>query len=106
MWFNIPSACTRPDDYIFVACKINSSGKRGQRCERADHLLETHRYKRMLISPISIEAEGWYEPLLTGSLQTNEQRLFESLLGEVFVDLQDDSLIHAEAPPFLGRGFT
>jgi hypothetical protein len=35
----------------------------------------------------------------------NEQRLFEGLLEEVIVDLQDDGLILAQAPPFNDLGF-
>jgi hypothetical protein len=45
----VPSTSTRSDNDIFVASKVNSSSERGESCKRADHLLKTHCYKRMLI---------------------------------------------------------
>jgi len=44
----VPSTSTGADNDIFVASKINSSNERGECCERSDHLLETHCYKRIL----------------------------------------------------------
>jgi hypothetical protein len=51
--FHVPSASTRSDNDIFIASKINSSSEGGEGCKRADYLLETHCYKRMLISQLA-----------------------------------------------------
>jgi hypothetical protein len=80
-WQYVPSTSTRSNNDIFVASEINSSSECGEGCKRADHLLETHNWKR----------------------RTNGQRLFERLPAwrrHCTVKLQDNALILAASLPY------
>lgn len=101
-WFMYsPSASTRSDNNVFVASKINSSNEGGEGCKRADCLLETHCSGRRLILSISIRAKRWREESLTGIYPKRMDTCYsKGLLEEaIIVDLQDDGLIVAQAPP-------
>lgn len=101
-WFMYsPSASTRSDNNVFVASKINSSNERGEGYKRADYLLETHCSGRRLNLSISIRAKRWREESLTGIYSKRMDTCYsKGLLEEaIIVDLQDDGLIVAQAPP-------